>query len=167
MELTHRACRNRNFIFVHMRSNDPAFKSQGLFWHCMVLDGAAIVAQDEIDQYTWHFAVSEEVAKNPAAFDAEKAIRKGIGGLTGEADVKIDEIIVKGLWQSKIAVADSFASKGGRVFLAGDSGTWFAFGKSGLADTEGSPPAQSCWRPWPQQWSRRCLGFELEASVCV
>jgi hypothetical protein len=89
----------------------------------MFLGGAALVSQDEMDLYTWHFIVSEDVAKNPSSFDAEKAIRNGIGGLTGEADIKIDEIIVKGIWQSKIAVADSFASKGGRVFLAGDSGT--------------------------------------------
>lgn len=89
----------------------------------MSLSGAAVVAQDEKDTYTLHIMVPDEVANNPAAFDAEKAVRESIGGLTGESDVDIDEIIVTGVWRSKVAVADAFASKVGRVFLAGDSGT--------------------------------------------
>lgn len=36
--------------------------------------------------------------------------------------VKIDEVYVKGKWGSRVAIADSFRSDKGRVFLAGDSG---------------------------------------------
>ena len=110
-----------NFVFVHMKSRDPRLRSQGQFWHLMTLTGAVCVAQDEKDTYTWHFMVPEDT--DPATFDAEKAIREGAGGLLGPYPLEIDEIKVKSMWKSKLAVAEQFRSDGGRVFLAGDSGT--------------------------------------------
>lgn len=40
----------------------------------------------------------------------------------GRVPVKIDEVYVKGSWGCRIAIADSFRSEKGRVFLAGDAG---------------------------------------------
>jgi FAD-dependent monooxygenase len=111
-----------NMIFVHIKSRDPRITAQGQFWHMFHLNGAAVVAQDERDTWTWHLMVPGDT--DMVDFDAEKAIYAAAGGVFGPCPLNIDEILVKGIWKSKLAVADSFESKMRRVFLAGDAGEW-------------------------------------------
>lgn len=96
-------------------------QSKGDFWHLTILNGALIVAQDEIDTYTVHRMIPPGVdfqMGNPVDF-----VQESIGGLGGPLDIEIDTVIVHGRWQGDLAIADSFRSAKGRVFLAGDSGS--------------------------------------------
>lgn len=90
----------------------------------MTLKGDICVSQDEKDTYTWHFTAPDDT--DIQSIDAEKAIHEAVGGLFGPCKLKIDEILVKSIWRSKVAVADRFRSEGGRVFLAGDSAHQFS-----------------------------------------
>ncbi len=62
---------------------------------------------------------------DPSKIDPEKFISEALGGMAGPVPVEIDEVYVKGRWGSRVAIADSFRSNKGRVFLAGDSGNLF------------------------------------------
>lgn len=62
---------------------------------------------------------------DPSKIDPEKFISETLGGMSGPVPVDIDEVYVKGKWGSRVAIADSFRSDKGRVFLAGDSGMCF------------------------------------------
>lgn len=101
-------------------------QSKGEFWHLTILNGALVVAQDEIDTYTVHRMIPPGVdfeMGNPVDF-----VKESLGGLGGPLDIEIDNVIVHGRWQGDLAVADAFRSAKGRVFLAGDSGLYpFSF----------------------------------------
>ena len=88
----------------------------------MNLSSGLCVDQDEKGLYTFHFVVPEDTDLH--TFDAKKAIRGFVGGLAGECDVAMDEIIVTGMWKSRLGVANRFRSAGGRALLAGDAGKY-------------------------------------------
>jgi FAD-dependent monooxygenase len=62
---------------------------------------------------------------DPSKIDPETFVSETLGGMSGPVPVKIDEVYVKGRWGSRVAIADSFRSDKGRVFLAGDAGKLF------------------------------------------
>jgi hypothetical protein len=95
-------------------------QSLGAFWHLTILNGAVVVAQDEIDIYTVHRLVPPGVnlqIEDPVAF-----VQETLGGVGGPLDITVDEVIVHGRWQGDMSIAEAFRSDKGRVFLAGDSG---------------------------------------------
>lgn len=86
----------------------------------MVLTGALVVAQDEIETYTINRinppGVDFQIG-DPVAF-----IHECLGGVGGPFDINVDKVIVHGNWRGDISIADSFHSAKGKVFLAGDAG---------------------------------------------
>jgi hypothetical protein len=95
-------------------------QSQGDFWHLTILNGAVVVAQDEVDTYTVHRVIPPGVnfqIENPVDL-----VNESLGGIGGPFDINVDEVIVRGRWQADLSIADSFRSGKGRVFLAGDAG---------------------------------------------
>lgn len=59
---------------------------------------------------------------DPSKIDPETFISETLGGMGDPVPIKIDEVFVQGKWGSRVAIADSFRSEKGRVFLAGDAG---------------------------------------------
>ena len=107
-------------IFVHLRSTDRDLMfSQGHYWHANLLHGAIIVNQDEKDTFTIHTIVPPGV--DLSSMKTSELVNRAVGGMHGPVDVRIDELLARGEWASKVAVADNFRSKAGRVFLAGDA----------------------------------------------
>jgi hypothetical protein len=95
-------------------------QSKGDFWHLAILNGAMVIAQDEVDTYTLHRMIPPGVnfeIENPVEF-----VRESLGGIGGPCDINVDEVIVSGRWQADLSIADTFRSGKGRVFLAGDAG---------------------------------------------
>ena len=95
-------------------------QSKGDFWHLAILNGAMVIAQDEVDTYTLHRMIPHGVnfeIENPVEF-----VNESLGGIEGPFDINVDEVIVNGRWQADLSIADSFRSGNGRVFLAGDAG---------------------------------------------
>ncbi|KUJ23818.1 uncharacterized protein LY89DRAFT_692739 [Mollisia scopiformis] len=106
--------------YVHFKSKDlDKMQSQGDFWHMVILNGAVVVNQDEIETYTVHRMIPPGVD-----FKIENAVdfvNESLGGIGGPFDIKVDKVIVQGKWQADLSTADSFRSEKGRVFLAGDA----------------------------------------------
>jgi hypothetical protein len=93
--------------------------SLGEFWHLTVVTGVIVISQDEIDTYTLHRMVPP--GTDFEIGDPEKFVNESLGGVGGPSDIKVQPII-SGKWQADMSIADSFRSKQGRVFLAGDAG---------------------------------------------
>lgn len=124
MPAEDKKCRGMKVLFIHFKSSDrEKLQSLGDFWHLTVLSGAAIAAQDEIDTYTLHVMgpPDAEVEVGP---DPEKFINEILGGWGGPFDIKVDKVIVVGKWAANKCIATSFRSEKGRVFIAGDAGTY-------------------------------------------
>jgi len=107
-------------FLVHFKSRDlTRLHAQGQFWHIFFTGGPVIISQDEVETWTVHTPVPFDT--NIDELDAHEAVYKALGGHGEPYPIKIDEIIVKSTWRPNMAVADDYRSKGGRVFLAGDS----------------------------------------------
>ncbi|KAF5701106.1 phenol 2-monooxygenase [Fusarium mundagurra] len=107
-------------FLVHFKSRDLSkLHKQGQFWHIFFTTGAVIISQDEVDTWTVHFPISLDT--DWKSLDPEKVIAQVLGGSGDPYPIKVDEILVSSSWRPSIAVADRFASKSLRVFLAGDS----------------------------------------------
>lgn len=105
---------------IHFKSRDLArLQSQGQFWHIFFTSGHAIIAQDEVDTWTLHTPI--EINAPVDHLDPREAIYKGLGGEMSPFRIQVDEILVTSVWRPMICLAERYASKGGRVFLAGDS----------------------------------------------
>lgn len=107
-------------FLVHFRSRDlTRIQACGQFWHVFYTSGAAIIAQDEKDTWTVHMPIGldDDISK----LDPIETIYKVLGGSMGPYKVKVDEILVTSSWRPNLCVADTYRSKGGRVFLAGDA----------------------------------------------
>ena len=137
-------------------------RSQGDFWHLILLTGAVVIAQDEVEIYTLNLPLppGAEVEID----DAEKLVNENLGGVDGPFDIKVDEVMASGKWQGDLSMANSFRSEKGRVFLAGDAGEkrrYLYFFK--LTLTVCSPPTHSCRRSWSKFRNSRCVRSYLEA----
>lgn len=105
---------------IHFKSRDlTRLQSQGQFWHIFFTSGHAIIAQDEVDTWTLHTPIDINAAVDN--LDPREAIYKGLGGETSPFQIQVDEILVTSVWRPMICLAERYTSKGGRVFLAGDS----------------------------------------------
>lgn len=66
-------------------------QSKGDFWHMMVLTGALVIAQDEIETYTINRINPPGVdfqIEDPVAF-----INECLGGVGGPFDINVDEYV--------------------------------------------------------------------------
>lgn len=89
---------------------------------------------------------------DPSKIDSEKFISETLGGMSGPVPVDIDEVYVKGKWGSRVAIADSFRSDKGRVFLAGDSGKLFWIVKRNANLIVNSTSTVTCRWTWIKHW---------------
>lgn len=114
-------------LSTHFKSKDLGRilteQGQGHFWHAVFLNGAVIVNQDEgtewtVVQTTPHDADLKAVLE---AMDPPKFIYGALGGIGKPYEFEIDEMLTKYVWKADLAIADSFRSSKGRVFLAGDA----------------------------------------------
>lgn len=80
---------------------------------------AAIIAQDDEDTWTTHLFLPLDA--EPEKIDSHEAVYRVLGGLYGNYEVKIDEILVRSIWRPNIAVARTWVSPQQRVFIAGDA----------------------------------------------
>lgn len=112
-------------LLVHFKSHDlDRLYKQGRFWHIFLLGESggfegAIISQNEKDIWTTHLFMPLDA--NPEDISSEDAVYRVLGGLYGPYKVKIDEILVRSVWRPNIAVARSWKSPRGRVYLAGDA----------------------------------------------
>jgi FAD-dependent monooxygenase len=105
---------------IHFKSRDlDRLRSQGQFWHLFFTTGHVIIAQDEKDTWTLHTPI--EIGASVEDLDPRQAIFNALGGEKSPFVIDIDEILVTSVWRPMICIADKYSSKGGRVFLAGDS----------------------------------------------
>lgn len=79
----------------------------------------ALIAQDEVDQWTVHYRLPLET--DTSEIGSEEAVYTVLGGLKGRYEIKIDEILVRSVWYPNIAVAETWTSPAQHVFLAGDA----------------------------------------------
>jgi hypothetical protein len=111
-------------LLVHFKSRDMTrLQKQGQFWHIFFTNGSAIISQDEVDTWTIHTPISLDVDVDQ--LDPIELVYKALGGSGDPFPINIDKILVKSSWRPNLAVADTYRSSGGRVFLAGDSGKYF------------------------------------------
>ncbi|KAN0102560.1 FAD/NAD(P)-binding domain containing protein [Hyaloscypha variabilis] len=109
-----------NLSYVHFKTKDlDKMQSKGDFWHLTILNGVVVVAQDEVDTYTMHRMIPPGIKFQLG--DPVDFINESLGGVGGPFDIKVDEVLAHGQWQSDLSIADSFRSGKGRVFLAGDA----------------------------------------------
>jgi hypothetical protein len=62
------------------------------------------------------------VEEDTSKIDPKEIIFQVLGGAVGPFEIEIDEILLHNSWAPNMAVADSYRTAKGRVFLAGDSG---------------------------------------------
>ncbi|KAF4950236.1 hypothetical protein FGADI_8324 [Fusarium gaditjirri] len=111
-------------LLVHFKSTDLSnlFKF-GRFWYLFIFNDAglhaAAICQDDKDVFTTHLLLPLDA--DHGSIDSHDAVYKALGGLRGPFKVNIDEILVRSAYRHSIAVARSYRSSGGKVFLAGDS----------------------------------------------
>ncbi|CZR52473.1 related to phenol 2-monooxygenase [Phialocephala subalpina] len=111
-------------LLVHFKSTDLSrLQKQGQFWHIFFIRngqmGGAMIAQDEIDTWTVHLFLPLEA--DHLSMSSEDAVYTVLGGMGGEYEIKIDQVLVRSTYRPIIAVARSYSALNGRVFLAGDS----------------------------------------------
>lgn len=97
---------------------------QGKFWHIFFIGESggfqgAIIAQDEKDTWTVHLFMPADA--DLTKLDPTETVYRVLGGLYGEYQVKIDEVLVSSIWTPHIAVAKDWATPSRLVFLAGDA----------------------------------------------
>lgn len=108
-------------LLVHFKSRDlTRLQAQGQFWHIYFTSGSVIISQDEADTWTVHTPVPLDC--DVSKIDPVEQVYKALGGSGEPYAIKIDEILVKSSWRPNLAVANTYRSRGGRLFLAGDSG---------------------------------------------
>ncbi|KAL6690863.1 hypothetical protein J3F84DRAFT_398125 [Trichoderma pleuroticola] len=94
--------------------------AHGEFWHLYIGNGAVVINQDGKNTFIMHIPVTP--GNNLEEGDnIEEFINKKLGGWGQPSDIKVDEVCVISRWEAAVALADSFRSANGRVFLCGDS----------------------------------------------
>ncbi|KAH7095541.1 FAD-binding domain-containing protein [Paraphoma chrysanthemicola] len=111
-------------LLVHFKSRDLSklFKL-GRFWHLFIFGKSglhgAVICQDDKEIFTTHLLLPLDA--DHESIDSYDAVYRTLGGSGEPFKVAIDEIIVRSAYRHSVAVARSYRSSGGRVFLAGDS----------------------------------------------
>jgi FAD-dependent monooxygenase len=110
---------------VHFKSSDlTRLHKQGRFWHIFFIGPSGgiegvIISQNERDIFTVHLFVPDSAEAGD--FDPLETVYRVLGGLHGNYEVKVDEILVSSIWRPHVAVARTWASASERVFLVGDA----------------------------------------------
>lgn len=109
---------------MHFKSRDLSklFKF-GTFWHLFIfgktgLQGA-VICQDNKEIFTTHLMLplgseSDDIGSHEAVYNV-------LGGTGVPFEIEIDEILVRSTYRHSVAVARTYRSALGNVFLAGDS----------------------------------------------
>lgn len=99
---------------VHFKSRDLArLHRHGEFWHYFAFR-YAIIAQDEVDTWTFH-----AYAQSPTDFDPPPADRVAFVRSVLGVDLTIDRVLATSTWRPKFLAAERYRL--GRVALAGDA----------------------------------------------
>ncbi|KAH8812864.1 FAD-binding domain-containing protein [Xylogone sp. PMI_703] len=111
-------------LLVHFKSQDlERLYKHGRFWHIFAANenglGSAVISQDDMGIFTTHLMLPLEA--DHTKIDSYDAVYTALGGLGGPYKITIDEILIRSTYRHSIAIARSYRSPGGRVFLAGDS----------------------------------------------
>jgi 2-polyprenyl-6-methoxyphenol hydroxylase-like FAD-dependent oxidoreductase len=104
---------------VHFQSRDMrTLHAHGQFWHVFFLGRgfAAIIAQDEVDTWTVHQQLFEDVRLSD--LDPMRSLHETLG-----RGIEIDRLLETSIWRPNVLVADRY--RNGRVFLAGDAAHQF------------------------------------------
>ena len=110
---------------VHFRSKALAnLRPFGRYWHIIFPSGGAIVAQDEEDTFTSHRAI-RDMNTDMSKIDPRESVYENVGGVLGPFRFEIDEVLVHSAWRLNFSICEKYASDGGRIILAGDSGRYF------------------------------------------
>jgi FAD-dependent monooxygenase len=95
----------------------------GRFWHLFICNeqgfSSAAISQDDDHIFTCHLLLPMEA--DHESIDSHDAVYRVLGGMGGPFKVDIDEILVRSTYRHSIAVARSYRSKLGKIFLAGDA----------------------------------------------
>ncbi|KAL7958513.1 FAD binding domain-containing protein [Trichoderma compactum] len=110
-----------NMLLIHFMSNNVAkISKHGEFWHLYIGNGAVVINQDGKNTFTMQIPVTSGNDLKEGN-NVEEFINKNLGGWGQPSDIKVDEVCVISRWEAAVALADSFRSANGRVFLCGDS----------------------------------------------
>ena len=80
-----------------------------------------MVDQDEEDTFTSNMVI-HDMDMDVTKIDPRESVYQNFGGMTGPFKFEIDEVLVHSCWRPNFTIAEKYASDGGRIFLAGDSG---------------------------------------------
>ncbi|KAL5313076.1 hypothetical protein ACEPPN_019503 [Leptodophora sp. 'Broadleaf-Isolate-01'] len=111
-------------LLIHFKSRDLSrLHKHGLFWHIFFLNEGhfrgAIIAQDEVDTWTTHFHLPPGL--DHSTVDSRDAVYQVLGGVGTPYPIEINEVLVRSTYRPSIAIARSYSSPTGRIFLAGDA----------------------------------------------
>ncbi|KAI9929414.1 hypothetical protein MW887_000884 [Aspergillus wentii] len=119
IDLTGGPVPNKMYL-VHFKSRDlTRLHRQGQFWHIFFATGAILISQNEVDAWTAHLPMPLE--ENTESINPYEIVSQVLGGIEGQFNINIDEILLHNTWRPTLAVANSYRTEKGRVFLAGDS----------------------------------------------
>jgi 2-polyprenyl-6-methoxyphenol hydroxylase-like FAD-dependent oxidoreductase len=103
------------FALVHFRSLDLAnLHALGQFWHVFTSNGAALIAQNEIDTWTLHQDLGAEVDDPGPIGDPREFVARAL-----RRPIVIDEVLTSSVWRPTALLADAYGRD--RILLAGDA----------------------------------------------
>jgi len=103
------------FALVHFRSLDLTnLHGLGQFWHVYTSNGAALIAQNEIDTWTLHQDLGAQVDDPDPIGDPREFVARALG-----RPIVIDEVLASSVWRPSALLADSYGRD--RILLAGDA----------------------------------------------
>lgn len=111
-------------LLIHFKSKDLGnlFKF-GHFWHLFIYNQiglhAAAISQNDEDIFTTHLLLPLDADNE--SIDSHDAVYRALGGMGPPFRIEIDEILVRSAYRHSIAVARTYRSSYGKIYLAGDS----------------------------------------------
>lgn len=103
------------FALVHFRSSDlTSLHALGQFWHLFTSDGAVLIAQDEVDTWTLHQDLGNDVEDFDPIGDPREFVSRALG-----RPIAIDDVLASSVWRPSALLAASYGA--GRILLAGDA----------------------------------------------
>ena len=103
------------FALVHFRSLDLTnLHGLGQFWHVYTSNGAALIAQNEIDTWTLHQDLGAQVDDPDPIGDPREFVAGALG-----RPIVIEEVLASSVWRPSALLAESYGRD--RILLAGDA----------------------------------------------
>jgi 2-polyprenyl-6-methoxyphenol hydroxylase-like FAD-dependent oxidoreductase len=104
-----------NFALVHFRSTDMTnLHALGQFWHLFFSNGAVVIAQDEVDTWTFHLNMGPDLPDGDPIGNPRELVSRSLG-----RPIEIQEVLASSVWQPTALLAEHYGR--GRILLAGDS----------------------------------------------